>query len=122
MQTPFWQSAGTSQPFVSAQSATQLPPQTFAVLFMGSTGVAATPLGAGLRCAGGSLFRYGARGTGLGGAVTEGPGLVSASQAFGPLGAIDAGETWVFQLWYRANAGVCATSNVSNAVAVTFEP
>ena len=102
--------------------ATQLPTQTFGILFMGSATVSATPMGAGLRCAGGALFRYAANSTGPGGAYTEGPGIVVATQAFGPLGTIDAGETWVFQYWYRDVAGACATSNVSNALAITFQP
>jgi len=102
--------------------ATQLPTQTFGILFMGSATVPATTMGGGLRCAGGALFRYGAHSTGAGGAHTEGPGIVLGTHAFGAPGTIDAGETWVFQYWYRSNSGACATSNVTNALAVTFQP
>ena len=57
------------------------------------------------------------------GVVQHGPGLIAISQTFPALGAIQPGEDRHFQVWYRDAAGPCGSStNLSNAVRVTFKP
>jgi hypothetical protein len=102
--------------------ATQLSPVTFGLVFMGPTSSVATPMGAGLRCASGSLVRFAAGGTGAAGTHVEGPGLIAATQPLGPAHAINVGETWAFQVWYRDSLGACPVYNVTNALRITFRP
>jgi len=102
--------------------ATQLSPVTFGLMFMGPMSTSAIPLGAGLRCASGALVRFASAGTGAIGALVEGPGLIAATQPLGPANAINVGETWTFQFWYRDNAGPCASVNLTNALRITFQP
>jgi len=104
----------------------------YALTFMGDVAIS-SPFQNGLRCAGGSLFRFGppqqagyslADGNPYLGVITLGPGIVAQSQAdFGTTGAITAGSSWVFQTWYRDPAGLCgASSNLSNSIEVLFQP
>jgi len=103
-------------------TASQLPANQFGLVFMGSAVAPPTTMGAGLRCARGGLFRYGVHNSGGAGSYSEGPGIVQLSQGFASAGRIDPGETWIFQAWYRNPTGPCATSNVTNALEVTFHP
>lgn len=100
---------------------TGLPPGAFNILFMGSASIPPLPMGDGLRCAGGSLYRYPVNvADGLG--TTIYTGVISWANAnLPPAGNITPGSTWVFQDWYRDPPGPCGTkSNVTNAVSVTF--
>lgn len=101
---------------------TGMPTGKFALTFMGPSIGAPVTMGAGLRCAGGTLYRYAALPTGPFGETTIGPGLVDYSCLhFAQAGCILIGSTWHFQTWYRDPAGpACATSNVSNSWSVTF--
>ena len=80
------------------------------------------PLGNGALCIGGSIYRYAP--SLAGGTTLEFGGLVAFSQAHHPVEAsLAAGRTWSFQVWYRDVGGPCgATSNLTNAVTVTFVP
>jgi hypothetical protein len=118
--------AGTGSSSLGADdlvlTTTGMPTGQFALVFMGPSMIPGTPLGAGLRCTGGSLFRFGAMPTGAGGSITLGPGIGDASCAlFNQSGCIAIGATWNFQTWYRDPGGPCGvTYNISNAWAVTF--
>jgi hypothetical protein len=100
-----------------------LPPNSFAY-FMCAQGnaVTANPGGsAGNLCLSGSIGRYTPQ------VMNSGPsGMISTSinpQSLPqPTGFVSAaaGETWNFQCWTRDSQGGVATSNFSNAIAVTF--
>ena len=102
--------------------ATQLSPVTFGLVFMGPMSSSAVSMGAGLRCSSGALVRFAASSTGPAGTHVEGPGLIAATQPLGPANAINVGETWTFQFWYRDNVAGCAPYNVTNALRITFRP
>lgn len=104
--------------------ATRIPPNQFGLLFMGADAAAPAPMGDGLRCVGGSLYRFPARSTGAVGTIAEGPGLAAFSVAnFPPQAHIAAGRTWHFQCWFRDPAGPCGSgSNVTHGLSVTFTP
>lgn len=99
-------------------------PTTFGMVFYGPEQIQA-PFASGVRCVGGGgvgILRYKPE-------SIDGRGIAStwinfqrppASQ--GP-GMIQAGATWNFQFWYRdTDAGGNLTSNMSNALGVTFVP
>ena len=103
-----------------------LPTNKFGLFFMGG-GQTQLPFGDGFRCVdtgGVGLFRYNPpQNSGSAGLMTLGPGIVARSQSFAMNGHIDPGETWYFQGWYRDPMGPCGTAfNLSNGLAVTFEP
>lgn len=100
----------------------QLPPNQFSLLATSTSIGTLTPPGSqGTLCLGGSIGRY--------------LGFVTGSAAYGAVSipvdltrvpqpssfvAVQPGETWRFQLWFRdVNPNV--TSNFTNAVAVTFQ-
>jgi hypothetical protein len=98
----------------------QLPANKSGILYMGTTwlhagsGVAS---GAGLRCVGGQLKRFGVQSSGALGTFTRG-GLVAASG-----GMITSGSTWYFQVWHRDSALACGEQiNFSNGFKITFAP
>ncbi|MDA1266228.1 MAG: hypothetical protein O2816_14195 [Planctomycetota bacterium] len=104
-------------------TATGLPPSAFNLLFMGPSSIAPAPFADGLRCVGGTLYRYPiAMADGSGTSVHT--GLVTyANSTFPPAGNILIGSTWHFQDWYRDPGGPCGfKSNATNAVAVMFTP
>jgi hypothetical protein len=101
---------------------TQLPALSFGLMYMGPLAVSPTPMAAGLGCAGGPLVRFATANTGLAGSHVQGPGLIAGTQPQGPPNAINVGETWTFQFWYRDNLGACGFANVSNALRITFRP
>lgn len=101
-----------------------LPVNQPGLLFMGTSASNAVPFGNGLLCVSGFLARYEVRQSGPLGVVIAGPGLVSYSQAHFPLaGQIQAGDTRLFQFWYRDPGGPCgAGTNLTNAIEVLFTP
>ena len=105
---------------------THLPPNKFGLFYMGG-GQTQAPFGDGLRCVdtgGIGIFRYNPpQNSGAVGMLALGPGIVARSHSFATGGHIDPGETWYFQGWYRDPMGSCgAAFNLSNGIAVTFEP
>ena len=100
-----------------------LPTFQFGLVFMGSMEVPGVFLADGLRCIGGHLYRFPVASTGALGEFDLGPGIVGhASDNFPSQGQILAGQTWLFQAWYRDPGGPCGNgSNLSSGVAVTFQ-
>lgn len=108
-------------------TASCVPPQQFGIVFMGGAQKQPpTPLGNGLLAvAPGALgiFRYPVQFSGAGNTINIGPGIVALSQAFPGPGPIQPGDVRQFQAWYRDPGGPCGhSSNLSNAVEITFEP
>lgn len=101
-------------------SVTQMPQQTTGVFVVGDAQLQPPlSLRAGLLCAGGTIARYAGESAGALGAYSL-SGPVSLSQ-----GLIQAGDSYVFQAWYRDLTPLApcgATSNLSNSVLVTFAP
>lgn len=101
-------------------SATQMPPQAAGVFIVGDAHLQPPlPLRSGLLCVGGNVARYpGESAGGLGAYSLSGP--VGLSQ-----GLIQAGDSYVFQAWFRdldPLAPCAAPSNLSNGLRVTFAP
>ena len=102
-----------------------LPMQQFGYYLNGTqAGSPVTPPGSqGLLCLGGQLGRY----NGLAQIMNSGSTGVMAmtldltqTPTLGSTVAIQSGQTWHFQLWYRDFVGGASTSNFSPAAAVTF--
>ncbi|MCC6408009.1 MAG: hypothetical protein IT453_12675 [Planctomycetes bacterium] len=97
----------------------KLPPNANALLYCGTLAVnggLGTPFGAGLRGAGGATKRFHAWKACSDGRFVCGPGLQT-------MGGWLAGESRVFQVWYRNLGGPCGSSfNFTNAVQVSFLP
>jgi hypothetical protein len=89
-----------------------------ALLFLG-TSVVNTPLGDGLKCAGGAITRLGVR-------APDAELQSSWSHALASIGGWNAGDTRRFQVWYRSGStSPCPMPkdiNFSNAVEITFTP
>ncbi|MEO1698076.1 MAG: hypothetical protein AAFU73_12335 [Planctomycetota bacterium] len=108
---------------------TDLPPLAFGLVFM-SDSTTDTALGNGRRCVGGAtgLFRLPIFQADIGGAHSEGPGLVATSSTLIPAPTVTVGSTFGFQAWYRDSlpsmvGGPCGTgSNLTNGWLVTFTP
>ncbi|MEM6674746.1 MAG: hypothetical protein AAF726_18005 [Planctomycetota bacterium] len=100
-----------------------MTPASFALTFMGTAAVPPVPIGNGLLCVSGSLFRFPPYATGAG-TASIGPGLVAYTLgANPPPGWITSGSTWNFQTYYRDIGGPCgAAFNLSNALTVSFTP
>lgn len=101
-----------------------MTPTSFVSYFQGTYalgGGIGTPFTAGLRCAGGSVIRIGAT-QNVGGA-SELPNAASTT-SISVRGAVPAvGGTRVYQAWHRDALGMCGfTSNLTNAVLVTWKP
>lgn len=102
-------------------------PNAAALYFQGTQRVrsaigAGSPLGDGLRCAGGTIVRLGVKANAGNGSRYPGAGDLAISVR-GLVPAI--GARRVYQVWYRnAAPGFCttATSNLTNAVAVDWNP
>jgi len=101
---------------------TGIPPSQFVLPFMGNSLIPATVLGAGRRCAGGSVKRFAPQLVGTSGEVQIGPGLAALSANLHGAAGIVAGSTWTFQLWYRDNAQVCSNVNLTDGLTVQFHP
>jgi hypothetical protein len=85
------------------------------------SGGAGAVFGDGLRCAGGSTVRLGAKSTAGGSAQYPGPGDASVSTR----GLVPpTGGTRTYQVWYRNAADFCtpSTFNLTNGVEITFAP
>ena len=91
----------------------------FGMLFTSTNGTSLS-FGDGLRCVGGRLYRFPVRQSDAAGTFQE-AGLVATSNTFHAGGAVTAGSTWNYQVWYRAPGGPCGTDfNVTNALPVTW--
>jgi len=98
-------------------NAVGVPPNKPGLFFYGA-GQTSTLFGEGVRCVDGSLYR-------LPVLVTDSLGFALHAVDFSsppPGGAITAGSSWNFQLWYRDPAGGPAGFNASDALAATFCP
>ncbi|MAF66403.1 MAG: hypothetical protein CMJ84_12195 [Planctomycetes bacterium] len=109
-----------------ALTASDLPPFQFGIVFMGSGNVL-TPFGDGQRCVAPSttgIYRYGILNSGAGGSYSVGNVVAHANATFPAPGHINAGDTWLFQSWFRDPAAwaTSATFNLTNAVSVHFRP
>ncbi|MFT7669899.1 MAG: hypothetical protein ACI8X5_002606 [Planctomycetota bacterium] len=101
-----------------------LPANKFGLYYMG-TGQLSVPLGHGVRCVGGSTFRFGVQNSGPSGTLELGQDIVADScSSFGVPGCIVPGDTWNFQAWYRDPSGPCPGQdfNFSNGISVEFIP
>jgi hypothetical protein len=96
------------------------PPTTFAHLFYGPE-PASAPLGDGVRCVGGALFRAGTFALDANGAGAQRLDVTLPPANSGP-GQVLAGSTWYFQCVYRDLAGGPAGFNASNALVASFCP
>ncbi len=86
-------------------------------LFFVGTELVATPLGDGLRCAGGALVRFGALVTGPDGTAAQ--GLDFAALPGAPAAP---GDRYVAQFWYRDPAAGAAGFNLSDALELRLCP
>lgn len=106
-------------------TADQLPPNVFAVNYMGILANDIT-FGDGKLCTGAGypVFRYNVQHSGSAGVITLGPGLAAHSHAnFPVLGQINPGSTFLWQIWYRNPTGPCGSGfNTSNGYMVHFTP
>jgi hypothetical protein len=105
--------------------ATQVPTGQFGVFVVGG-GTNNIVFGDGLRCVSPGptgLHRFNPpNGSSPTGVMSRGPGIVSYSQNFPSGGAIQAGNTYYFQAWFRDPfSGPCGSGfNLSNGLEVTF--
>ena len=102
--------------------AASLPPQTFAYVLVSRTqGLTQQPGGStGTLCLGGAIGRYAGdvTGTGMAGRFAMEVDVFAVPQPMGSV-AVQAGETWSFQAWFR-DANPTVTSNFSDGVSVLF--
>ena len=115
---------GASLAFMGSQSlaadaaslaASDLPSNTPFLPILGMQ-PASIPLGMGVLCIGSPITRLDP-----GFANAGGQGAIAFDlPAPAPGTTIQAGETWLFQVWYRDTVGGTSTSNLSNAIAVPF--
>ena len=98
-------------------------PGKFGVMYFGGA-QACVPFGDGLRAVDpgppGQFVRLGVQQASATGEMVEGPGIAAQMQ-LATSNAVNAGETWYFQGYYRDGSGPCGSGfNLSNGVAVTF--
>ncbi|MCP3919968.1 MAG: matrixin family metalloprotease [bacterium] len=86
-------------------------------IFISSLSQNATPVGNGVLCVGLPFFRWDLIQANAAGNWSWDPNLAAPPD---PSAAIEAGETWNFQLWYRDPAGGGAGFNFSDAAQVGF--
>ncbi len=103
--------------------ASQLPPNVNGLWLM-SPATTLVPLGDGLRCVAGPIYRFGSYNSGPAGIAYKGPEIVSTSCTSLPAGGcIGVGSTRHFQGWYRNVTGPCGNlTNLTNLLSVTFTP
>jgi hypothetical protein len=107
-------------------TAASLPLQAFGYFLTSRTqGFVANPGGSqGNLCLGGSIGRYVGPGqiqsSGQSGFIALQLDLTNMPQPAGSV-AVQVGQTWSFQSWYRDSIGGSATSNFTSGVAVTFQ-
>jgi hypothetical protein len=97
--------------------AVNCPPSVNGIFFFG-TAQTQTALGNGLRCAGGSIFRFPITQTNLFGDATQ---LVNL-QALPGGAVIQPGDTRYFQFWFRDIPGGGSGTNLSNTIKAQFCP
>jgi hypothetical protein len=98
-------------------------PDSSALYFQGTSASGAgagTVFGDGLRCAGGAVTRLGTATNSAGASSHPGPGGLALSIA----GGAAAGETRLYQVWYRNAANFCtpSTFNLTNGVSALWSP
>jgi endonuclease I len=96
-------------------------PNSSALYFQGTTQDAAgTVFGDGKRCAAGSVIRLGTKVNAAGGSQWPGAGDPAVSVR----GAVPAGATRHYQVWYRNSAAFCgpSTFNLSNGLSISWTP
>jgi hypothetical protein len=94
-------------------------PNTMGLFYYGNAQVQ-VPLGAGVRCVGGQVFRVGPPSNSApNGSNSRLLDLTQWPMGFGP-GMVSVGSTWNFQFWFRDPFAVGATSNLSDALEITF--
>jgi hypothetical protein len=101
-------------------SCTEMPANKTGLIYYGTqpkNGLAGAHFGDGLRCVAGTVRRFSKQSTGASGAFAQSQPVAASA------GALSAGSTWYFQAWFRDDASVCGNqSNLSNGLAVTFQP
>jgi hypothetical protein len=93
------------------------PTNQFGMFYYGSYAVQ-VPFGAGLRCVGGSIVRFGIQ-------HVDNAGDAARAIDYGSLppgGQIQAGDTWRFQFWYRDPMAGGTTFNLSDGLEARFCP
>ena len=98
--------------------ASDLPSSTVGLFFYGS-GTTSLPVGNGTLCIGGTIRRLPVEFATPTGTMTH---ALDTSAAGSPSGPITAGTTWGFQAWFRDNTAGGALFNLTEAVAIAFEP
>lgn len=99
----------------------QLPPNRLAYLLVGDgSATSPSPFGMGTLCVSGNVARFDANPV-----ISSAAGVAQfevdvQSLPFAPALPVLAGQTWNFQVWHRDSVGG-PTSNLSSAVAVTFD-
>ena len=98
-------------------------PDSSALYFQGTAQAGAgagTAFGDGLRCAGGSILRLGLKVNLLG--TSNYP--AAGDQSVSVRGAVTAGSTNTYQIWYRNGAAFCTAStfNLTNGYQITWAP
>jgi hypothetical protein len=98
-------------------------PNSSALYFQGTAQAgsgAGTAFGDGLRCAAGSVIRLGTKNNVAG--TSSYP--VGGDTSISVRGAVTAGATRYYQVWYRNAAAFCTTStfNLTNGLSVTWAP
>lgn len=103
-------------------SASRMPPGAMTMLFVGSRGNPVA-FGDGLRCMTNST-QVGMPNADALGNMVVGPGMGALACNWNGVGCFDPGGTRRFQVWYRNAVDFCtpSTSNLTNAVDVTFTP
>ena len=96
---------------------TQVPANTFGLLFYGSAQTTA-PFGNGVRCVAGSLQRFTPVSTGATGSVNQ---LIDNS-GLPATGPVSVGDTRNFQFWFRDVPAGGSLFNTSDAISVTYAP
>ena len=99
-----------------------LPPGEIGLFLIG-TERSSSPLGSGTLCLGGAIGRFNAAGqilfTGTAGRFSLAVDLDAVPQP-SAFAAVQPGETWRFQVWYR-DTGSAAGSNLTNSIAIAFQ-
>lgn len=100
-----------------------LPPHQFGLFITSRDQGTLANVGGGLGtlCLGGSIGRYNASlaSSGAAGSLSHVLDLAATPEGTGSV-AVVAGETWNYQCWFRDVSGGAASSNMTDAVAVTY--
>jgi hypothetical protein len=95
-------------------SASNLPNNTFGLIFFSENEVQPTPFGNGMRCLGAPFYRLPVGNSGGNGTLST---LINWSNP-GSAGVITNGSTWSFQAWFRDTAGGGAQFDLSDAMRI----